>query len=155
MKKIILKYTLFIIVVLNITGCNKDEVEPYDQPFIHIMKDDVSSVTVKSKATVISGYNVYLSSKRIEENLVVEYSLIVGDGLVEGIDYELITKTNSLTFLPGIFDMPIRIKWLPNNLDENKNNSIVIRLESNNLNYTIGLPGDKHEQREFTITKVN
>ena len=74
----------------------------------------VSKVIVKSDVNNINTYSVYLSSKPLTENLEVNYQVIVGDGLKSGVDFELVTKGSTLTFLPGIYDMPIRIRWMPN-----------------------------------------
>ena len=57
--------------------------------------------------------------------------------------------------LPGIYDMPIRIRWMPNHLDENKDNTITIRLTGNNQGLTMGLPGPDGLQRELVIEKQN
>ena len=102
-----------------------------------------------------STYSVYLSSKPLTENLEVNYQVIVGDGLKSGVDFELVTKGSTLTFLPGIYDMPIRIRWMPNHLDENKDNTITIRLTGNNQGLTMGLPGPDGLQRELVIEKQN
>ena len=98
---------------------------------------------------------MYLSSKPLTENLEVNYQVIVGDGLKSGVDFELVTKGSTLTFLPGIYDMPIRIRWMPNHLDENKDNTITIRLTGNNQGLTMGLPGPDGLQRVLVIEKQN
>ena len=133
----------FILLISCLWACTTDEKEPYDTPFIHIMTDKgVSKVIVKSDVNNINTYSVYLSSK-------------VGDGLKSGVDFELVTKGSTLTFLPGIYDMPIRIRWMPNHLDENKDNTITIRLTGNNQGLTMGLPGPDGLQRELVIEKQN
>ena len=146
----------FILLISCLWACTTDEKEPYDTPFINILTDKgVSKVIVKSDVNNINTYSVYLSSKPLTENLEVNYQVIVGDGLKSGVDFELVTKGSTLTFLPGIYDMPIRIRWMPNHLDENKDNTITIRLTGNNQGLTMGLPGPDGLQRELVIEKQN
>ena len=147
-------YFILILVTLMLNACGKDVMEPYDHPFIHIMKDNLSTTTVAWNVNAVNTYSVYLSSKPLKEKLTVDFDIIVGNGLQEGVDYEIINKSRSLLFLPGIYDMPIRIKWLPNPIDPTKDNTIKIVLLSNSMNLTIGMPGPDHLQSEFTITKT-
>lgn len=148
------KYLLLLITV-TLLSCGLDENEPYDNAFIHIMKGGTSSTQVTSKSNFIATYYVYLSSKPLDEVLEVTYEIKVGDGLKAGRDYELITTGDKLVFMPGIYDMPIRIKWLPNSIDPSKDNTLRISLISNNQNITMGLPGPDKLQKEFIITKTN
>jgi len=152
---ILKKQILFPLIALLLSSCGLDENEPYNLKFIHIMLDETTSTTISAKANTIGTYSVYLSSARATEPVEVTYKIEVGDGLQAGIDYNLITTGNTLTFYPGIYDMPVRIQWLSNeNLDASKDNSIKIVLLSNNKGYSIGLPGPDHNQSSFTITKV-
>lgn len=136
------------------SSCGLDENPEYDLKFVHIMVNESSSVNVSAKANTIGTYNVYLSAPASNESVTVTYEVIVGNGLKEGVDYELQDKNNTLTFLPGIYDMPIRIRWMANPVDPSKDNTIKIRLISNDKGYTIGLPGPSKNQSELTITKV-
>lgn len=155
MKKITLKIFLIAFSAIIASSCGKDEYKPVDEPFVHIMKDELSAVTVNSSANYIATYNVYLSSASLTENLEVTYEILKGSGLVEGEDYQMITTGNKLVFLPRIFDMPIRIKWLPKPVDPTKDNTLKIRITGNSKNFTIGLPGTNQQQGLFVITKVN
>lgn len=149
--------TLFYLVsslMLLSTSCGLDELPPYDLKFVHIMMNESSTTTVSSKATMVGTYNVYLSAPASNETVTVTYEIEAGDGLQDGKDYKILTEGNSLTFLPGIYDMPIRIQWYPNPVGLEKNNSITIRLISNDKGYNIGLPGPDKNQSVFTITKI-
>jgi len=138
-----------------LSSCGKQELKPYDQPFIHIMNNEASSATVNYQALDVKSYSIYLSSAPLTQNLEVTYQLTIGDGLKEGVDFERITKGNSLVFLPGIYDVPIRIRWLPSeHFDPDKDNTLTIELVSNNLGITMGLPGPDGLQKKFVITKV-
>ena len=153
MKKQILLF-ITIILALSFQSCNKDIREPYNTSFIHIMLNESSATTIAWNVNAVSTYSIYLSSAPLKESVTVVYDIIAGDGLTEGVDYEIVNKSNSVVFLPGIYDMPIRIKWLPNPIDVTKNNSLKIRLISNNKGINLGLPGPDKLQTEFTITKV-
>ncbi|WP_417016218.1 hypothetical protein [Alistipes sp.] len=142
---------------LLLTSCKK--AEPYDHPFVYIIQADDNSYaatsTVSSEATVVRTYNICLSSKELTENLVVDYSFTVGDGLEAGVDFERMTTGNQVIFAPGIYTMPIRIRWLPNKVDESKNNTVTIRIENTSLGFTIGFPGPDQLSRQHTIRKIN
>jgi hypothetical protein len=144
----------FVLISFCFVACNLNENDQYDLKFIHIMQDEASTATVSATAKVVGTYTVYLSSARFAEPVEVTYKISVGAGLKEGVDYKLITQGDKLVFLPGIFDMPIRIQWLPSPIDVTKDNTLTITLVSNNQDYTIGLPGPDHNQSVFTITKV-
>jgi hypothetical protein len=136
-------------------SCNKDETEPYTLRFIHIMDNESSAVTVNQSANAIGTYNVYLSSPQFFEPIKVTYNIVAGNGLVEGVDYQIVNNAREITFLPGIYDMPVRIKWLSNPIDDTKNNTITINLVStDNNSYTLGLPGKDQKQKSLVITKV-
>lgn len=149
------RLAIILMVAIFSSGCSKEDFEPYDVPYLHIMKDGMAKETVSSVANFLGDYKIYLSSKPLDEMLLVQFSIAVGDGLVEGVDYELVTAVNSLAFLPGIYDMSIRIKWLPHPVDPSKDNTLTIRLEGNSQDITMGLPGPDEYQRCFVITKQN
>ena len=136
-------------------SCSKDDNEPYTLKFVHIMDNDASSVTVSAQANLVSTYNVYLSAQQILAPVKVTYKIVAGNGLVEGVDYEMITKGTEISFVPGIYDMPVRIRWMANPVDPSKNNTIRIDLVSvSDPAYTIGLPGKDKNQSSLTITKI-
>jgi hypothetical protein len=147
--------TILLLLPLFLLSCGLEEHEPYNTPFIHIMKDEVSTTVVTSNSNFVATYNVYLSSAPLTRNLDVTYEIKVGNGLVAGRDYEMVTNGNMLTFMPGIYDMPIRVRWLPNKVDPVKDNTMKIILVSNSMNITMGMPGPDQLQKEFTITKTN
>jgi hypothetical protein len=151
------QYALLTIALFSgalLMACSKDETEPNRQRFIHIMENDASSVTVNENANTIGTYNIYLSSPQFFDTVTVNYRIVPGSGLAAGKDYELINSGSEVTFLPGIFDMPVRVKWLANSIDTTKNNSLVIELLTNNKGITMGLPGPDKRQTTFTITKI-
>lgn len=152
-----MKYLKFIwmLGIFSLVACHKDASEPYDRPFIHIMKNGLSAVSVSAQGTSVETYLVYLSSKALTENLTVDFEIIAGDGLTSGVDYEAVTSGSQLVFPPGIYEMPVRIRWLKNPVDESKDNTLKIVLVGNSMGFTLGLPGPDGKQKEFVITKVN
>lgn len=139
------------------SSCEKDK--PYDHPFVYIIQADdaayAATSTVSSQATVVRTYNICLSSKELSENLIVDYSFNVGDGLKAGVDFERVTTGNQIVFVPGVYSMPIRIRWLPNEIDPLKDNTITIRIENTSLGFTVGFPGPDQLSRQHTIRKIN
>ena len=71
------------------------------------MLNESSATTIAWNVNAVSTYSIYLSSAPLKESVTVVYDIIAGDGLTEGVDYEIVNKSNSVVFLPGIYDMPI------------------------------------------------
>ena len=152
MKKII----WFLLSIFLLTGCDQQEFDGYDTPFVKIASLTGSSyAVVLSNVSNINTFLVTLSSRALQNPLTVNYEVIVGDGLQEGVDYELLTKGNTLVFAPGVYDMPIRIRWMAHRVNEQKNNTLTIKMVSNDQNITIGQPGPDGLQRELVIEKKN
>lgn len=138
------------------TACADQEGEWFDEPFVRISTDTgQASTVVLSNVRNVNTYSVYLSSRPITDSLEVSYEIIVGSGLQEDVDYKVVTTQNPLVFLPGIYDMPIRIRWLKNPVDPEKDNTVTIRLTGNSKGYNLGYPGPDHKQSEVTIEKRN
>ena len=136
-------------------SCSKAETEPLDSPYVHIMVNELTEVVVNSNRRDVVPYYIYFSSKPVKENLEVSYSVVPGNGLQQGRDYELITTENPLVFPPGIYQRPVQKRWLDRKVDPSKDNSLKIIIESNNLGVSTGLPGPDQYQTELKITKVN
>lgn len=152
MKKII----VMLLALVALCGCQNEEFEGFDMPFVKVTTTTGASQTVVlSNVNNINTYVVSVSSKMLTTALVVNYEIVVGDGLQEGVDYELVTTGNQLTFEPGIYDMPIRIKWLAHPVDETKDNTLTIRLTGNSQNIHLGVPGPDGLQKQLVIEKKN
>lgn len=150
-----IKLLIVLPVCCLLLSCSKQEEELMEEPFIHIMFDGTNQVQVNSNRRDVVSYYIYFSTKPTTETLEVNYSVIPGEGLEEGRDYELITTENPLTFPSGIYQRPVQIRWLENSLDSSLDNSLRIVLEDNNLGVHTGLPGPDANQSELKITKVN
>ena len=139
-----------------LTACGDDGPEVFDQPFVRIATESGASNTiVMSDVKAVNTYMVYLSSPALTESLEVSYEITVGNGLQSGVDYQIVTTENPLVFLPGIYTMPIRIRWLEHRVDPSKDNTITIRLTGNSRNFTLGFPGPDHVQSQMVIEKRN
>ncbi|MBD1428876.1 hypothetical protein [Sphingobacterium litopenaei] len=153
MKRIINIICLSVL-SLFITSCNKELITPYDNPFFYIHLNQASSVNIQSTRNETVDYNVYFSTKMQYDPITLKYDVIVGNGLQEGVDFELVSTTKELVFKPGYFEMPISIRWKSNPIDPAKDNTVTIKLISNDKNITIGLPGPDKNQSEFKIVKI-
>lgn len=139
-----------------LASCADDGPEAFDQPFVRIAAPNgSSSQIVLTNARVVNTYTVYLSSRPITDSLEVNYEIIVGDGLVEDVDYKVVTTQNPLKFLPGIYDAPIRVRWLKHDVDPTKDNTMTIRLTGNSKGYMLGFPGPDQVQSQVKIEKRN
>lgn len=135
-------------------SCNKELETPYDYPFFYIQQNNVSEITVLATRNESVDYQVYFSTKTQFEPITLTYEIIAGDGLKAGVDYEIVNTSSSLLFKPGFVAMPITIRWISNPIQEGKDNTLMIRLLSNDKDITIGMPGPDHKQSSLKITKI-
>ena len=152
MKKIVLP--LLMLCFLGFSGCQKHEII-FDHPFVYITTNpDLTSSTdvVDCQARVQRTYYIVLSSKTLDEELVVNYDLVPENGLTENEDYQLLSA-RSVVFSVGLYVIPIRIQWLPKQVDPTKLNTLKIVLTNNSMNFTMGFPGPEKNNSVFTITK--
>ncbi len=83
MKKII----VMLLALVALCGCQKEEFEGFDMPFVKVTTTTGASQTVVlSNVNNINTYVVSVSSKMLTTALVVNYEIVVGDGLQEGVD---------------------------------------------------------------------
>ncbi|ARS35726.1 hypothetical protein [Pontibacter actiniarum] len=152
MKKL-LKIVLVAFVPLVMAACNKEEVEPFDHPFFHIHVDNQDTVEVRYNRRDTVAYHIYLSAERQFDPIQVTYSVTPGSGLEEGRDYRVLHNSNTVVFIPGVFQVPVKIAWLEHDLDPAQDNSLSIKIESNSKDYTLGLPGPDHIQQQLVLIK--
>ncbi len=148
------KYILYVLWIGTVfSSCNKDEFVPYDNPFFYIHFQNSSEVNIASNRNETVNYKVYFSTKRQFEPVTLNYTIVTGNGLQEGVDFEIINTTRSLVFAPGIIEMPVTIRWISNPIDINKDNSLTIKLLDNDKNITVGLPGPDKLQAQLKFIK--
>lgn len=148
-----LRNILFVTVMcLVLAGCNKYTL--FTNSFVAFDVNASSATSVDASGSWTGVYYVDYTGETQKETLTLTFSVTAGNGLTEGVDYEMITKGNTLSFLPGIFTIPIRIKWLSHPLDPSRNNSLTISLESSSdPETTIGMPGPDSLNKSITIHK--
>ncbi|MGN0188596.1 MAG: hypothetical protein ACI395_03695 [Candidatus Cryptobacteroides sp.] len=152
MKTTIKNILLVTGMMLSFAGCNKYVL--FTDSFVAFDVNASSATSVDASGSWTGVYYVDYTGETQKETLTVTFSVKAGDGLVEGIDYEMVTKGNTLSFLPGIFTLPIRIKWLSNPIDTSKDNSLTISLESSSdPETTLGMPGPDALNKSITIHK--
>lgn len=146
-------------------GCNWHEDVYFDTPFTFILDNSGSSSTtidsrfgkgVESILTELK-VSVSVSEGRFTEPITVEYEVIPGDGLTEGVDYKIQPSTASpLTFSPGTYTLPVRVMWLKTESpDSSKDNTLTIKLSGSNLKeMELGYPGPGHKGQSFLFTKI-
>ncbi len=149
MKKI--AYIVLLILPL-LAGCNK--FKQFDEFFVAFDPIASDPTTVNCESSAESTYVIHLTSTTPAKPIIITYSIIPGDGLAEGIDYSLPSKSNTIEFFPGIFDKSIKVKWLKHQIDASKKNTLTIRLEkSSSSDICLGQPGPDEINRSITITK--
>lgn len=152
MRNIILS---LLVICTTLSSCNQDEISVFDEPFVHINFNNLSTANINSNRKDIASYYIYLSSKPLDQDMLLDYSIIVGNGLKENVDFKILTTEYPMVFPIGITRRPIQIQWLDNGIDPTKDNTLTIQLNSNNLNVTVGFPGPDANQSELVLEKVN
>lgn len=152
MKNIVLS---LMVLCITMVSCHKDEIAVYDEPFVHINFNNVSTANINANRKDIASYYIYLSSKPLEQDLLLDYSIIVGEGLKENVDFKILTTEYPMVFPIGINRRPIQIQWMDNVVDPLKDNTLTIQLNSNNLDITVGFPGPDANQSKLVLKKVN
>ena len=146
-------------------GCDWHKDVYFDTPFAYIFDNaGGSSSTIDSRfgkgvESVLTELKVSISASEnyFSESISIEYEVILGDGLKEGIDYKIQPSTASpLTFSPGTYTLPIRIMWLRTETpDPSKDNTLTIKLSGSNVtDMELGYPGPSHKGQAYVFTKI-
>lgn len=156
-----MKKTIFIFfaALTALSGCHKLEYRVYDNPYIFIAEKgdatylETSRVSAR-KNNFVKEYDVYFSTRAVDYPVTVNYEIIVGEGLQQGLDFTLDTPGTSLTFQPGTYILPIQITYLKNSVSSDNDNTITIKLTAADKDITIGIPGAEIHNASHTITKT-
>jgi len=153
MKKTVLY--LLTLCLLGLSGCAKHEII-FDHPFIYITdKHEAMTSTINCMGSTIEAYTVYFSSKMPNKDIEVYFDIVIGAGLVEGVDFNVLTPPSApLTFPNGTFQREIRVQWFAHTVDRSKDNTLKIILTGNSENHTLGMPGPSQNFIHHTITKI-
>ena len=149
MKKIFVIFTF----MLSFMGCNTNEFTIYNGKFVFFDTSASDVISINELGEFTGTYYVHYSGETAKERFAITYEVIPGDGLVEGRDYEMVTSGRTLNFMPGVFSLPIRINWKPNEIDETKDNTLTLRLKSGPDGITLGYPGPAQNNKQLIITK--
>lgn len=154
------KYLFIILAFLAFISCEKQQYIIFDHPYVFVKyandPGNAETSTVLSMSNNLTrSYDFCISSKTPEHPITVYYEIEVGDGLTEGIDYELLDEGNSVTFEPGVFTQSISIKYLRRKIDKSQDNSITIRITGSDPVMDIGVPGENPRNTFHKITKKN
>lgn len=114
-----------------------------------------SSLTMeKDDETVVTMF-IHIVAPVQDDMVTVSYEVTPGNGLVEGVDYKLVSASKTIAFQPGIYKMPVRIEVLKSSaLDETKDNTITITLVDNSAGFGLGKPGPDAKYKSFVIKKI-
>lgn len=145
-------------------GCNWHEDVYFDTTFAYVFDNaGSSSASIDSRfgkgvESVLTELKVSISASEnyFTEPVTIEYEVIAGDGLKEGVDYKIQPSTASpLTFSPGTYTMPVRVMWLKTEApDKSKDNTLTIRLSGSSIpDMVMGYPGPSHKGQTFVYTK--
>lgn len=151
------KIMMIMAVAASLWGCY-EEPQPLDKPFVYIMDEaGSSSATISPNGALTSELFVSLSSKAVDFDTVVEYEIIVGDGIKEGVDFVVQSTTKSpITFKPGEYGpKPVRINWRKmSNYDASKNNTVIFRIsQCSRSDVHIGYLGPDKFFSEYVFTR--
>lgn len=146
---------------LLLSGCEANTDFVFDTPFVSIAdksKLQTSQMIDKEANNLLSELCISLvaSDNKFQNPVTVEYELVVGDGLKEGVDFKLQSSTASpVTFTPGTYDMPVRIIWMKNPaFDPKKDNRLEVRLSGCSLpDAHIGYLGPNSKRKSFIFIK--
>ena len=91
-------------VFLLLVSCSKDRISPLNKPYLRVTALDLASAgPIQPEQSFVGVYMIQMSSKSVTKELQVEYEIISGKALVEGIDYEVLNQDGGkITFPLGV-----------------------------------------------------
>lgn len=152
MKKII----LILICIAASLSCKKLEYKVYDHPYVFIaaagdqLRLENSTVSYRGSREVT--YMFYMSTKAIDYPVTLHYTIEVGDGLENGVDFILDDLEGDMVFnpedssdpeniIPAEYEKPFVIPFKSHTLSSGTNNTLTIRITSVTPEMEIGIPG--------------
>ena len=114
-----------------------------------------SSLTMeKDDETVVTMF-IHIVAPVQDDMVTVSYEVTPGNGLVEGVDYKLVSASKTIAFQPGIYKMPVRVQLLKSSsFDSSKDNTLTITVVDNSAGFNLGKPGPDAKLKSFVIKKV-
>ncbi len=155
-NRIFTKLFIVVLAICCLSSCS-DRLDIVFTDYYVCIKDEYGAATSNISSEVddlTMTYYIYLVSPVLDHSVTVDYEIISGDGLTEGIDYTLFTDSRSVTISRGVTRMPIRITYNSNALDPTKDNTLTIRLTScSDPSLIIGYPGPAANYSKHIVTK--
>lgn len=156
------RHIIILTALLALAGCAKNDWAMFDTPYARIKDESllVSQMTIDKEANnLLTSLSVILSASDnyFSDEISINYELVVGNGLKEGVDFKIQPSTKSpLTFEKGTYQRPIRILWYRNpDFDPSKDATLTIKLVSSNVpEMVFGFPGPDKKDSEFIFTKL-
>lgn len=140
-------------------GCEVHEDTFFDIPYTYISDaggqyEMIVDNTLDNLLTELT-LHIDLSAERFTEPVTVSLDIIVGDGLKEGVDFRIQASSKGpVTFVPGVYSMPVRVIWMRHELDPSKDNSLTFSISGCSYDdMLIGLPGPDSLNSAFRFIK--
>ncbi len=142
-------------------GCERHTEVFFDTPFVRIEDANGGSSMVIDHTldNVLTEIRVLVSASKnyFSTPIIVEYEVIVGNGLKEGTDFRIQASHRSpLTFDPGTYSLPIRVIWSKSTtFDPSKDNTLIFRITQTSVpEMLLGVPGPDSKKKEFIFKQL-
>lgn len=137
-------------IAVSSASCNK--ITLFDEAFVAFDTAKSSVVSINATGEFTGSYTLHYTGPKPSAPIVVNFVVTCGNGLAEGVDYNVATAGGKITFMPGIYEQVIKIDWLPHEIDESKDNTVTISLVSAD-GVTLGYPGPDKLMKDLVIRK--
>lgn len=137
-------------IAVSAASCNK--ITLFDEAFVAFDTAKSSVVSINATGEFTGSYTLHYTGPKPSAPIVVNFVVTCGNGLAEGVDYNVATAGGKITFMPGIYEQVIKIDWLPHEIDESKDNTVTISLVSAD-GVTLGYPGPDRLMKDLVIRK--
>ena len=146
----ITELTMLMSIAVSAASCNK--ITLFDEAFVAFDTAKSSVVSINATGEFTGSYTLHYTGPKPSAPIVVNFVVTCGNGLAEGVDYKVATAGGKITFMPGIYEQVIKIDWLPHEIDESKDNTVIISLVSAD-GVTLGYPGPDKLMKDLVIRK--
>lgn len=121
--------------------------------YFNTSKSGYTSINELGRSTT-SYYINYVGPMSDGETIEVAYSVTPGNGLAEDVDYQMVSTSRTLSFSPGVYSLGIHVRWLANEIDPSKDNTLTLRIEScSKEGVALGVLGPDEANRSIVISK--
>lgn len=146
----ITELAMLMSIAVSAASCNK--ITLFDEAFVAFDTAKSSVVSINATGEFTGSYTLHYTGPKPSAPIVVNFVVTCGNGLAEGVDYNVATAGGKITFMPGIYEQVIKIDWLPHEIDESKDNTVTISLVSAD-GVTLGYPGPDRLMKYLVIRK--